>query len=302
MDIIGHEKIISFLEKSTANDSLSHCYIFCGPNNIGKTVVANWFAANLFKKNPADSPDFFQIKPEKNIIPKEAVENIIPKLMMSAFCGGYKILIVESAHLMNISAANAFLKTLEEPPKKTIIILLTSELGKILPTIISRATVLRFNPVEKDKLRRLLAERNVAECKNYVNLSFGRPGKIFNLLENKNWQEEKKQALLEFYNLFFGPKPERFKTSASIFKSKDSQKENIFKKTDIWLEAVRDILLVKYRLDDNVAHSAERKLLEKIAEKGTANYFSSLASRLIKMRKLIKNNINIQLTLENLII
>ena len=62
MNIVGHEKIISFLEKSTANDSLSHCYIFCGPNNIGKTAVANWFAANMLKKNPASSPDFFQIK------------------------------------------------------------------------------------------------------------------------------------------------------------------------------------------------------------------------------------------------
>jgi len=302
MNIVGHEKIISFLEKSIANDSPAHCYIFSGPNNIGKTAIAQRLAAQLLQKEPSVSLDFFQIKPVKNSISKEEADGAIGRLSLTAFGGGYKILIIESAHLMTISAANAFLKTLEEPPKKTVIILITSELGKILPTIISRAVVLRFNPVGKDELKKLLLSKNADEPKNYINLSFGRPGKILNFLENKNWQAEQKEGAMEFYNLFFGPSAERLKASAAIFKNKDSQKENIFKKIDFWLELIRDVLLMKYKLNDNVAHLGEKNILEKISENKAADYFSGLANRLIKMRSLIKNNINIQLMLENLII
>src|SRR3989344_631825 len=302
MNIVGHEKIISFLEKSIANDSPAHCYIFSGPNNIGKTAIAQRLAAQLHQKEPSVSLDFFQIKPVKNSISKEEADGAIGRLSLTAFGGGYKILIIESAHLMTISAANAFLKTLEEPPKKTVIILITSELGKILPTIISRAVVLRFNPVGKDELKKLLLSKNADEPKNYINLSFGRPGKILNFLENKNWQAEEKEGAMEFFNLFFGPIAERLKASAAIFKNKDSQKENIFKKIDFWLELIRDVLLMKYKLNDNVAHLGEKNILEKISENKAADYFSGLANRLIKMRSLIKNNINIQLMLENLII
>lgn len=302
MDIVGHEKTISFLKKSMANDLLSHCYIFCGPNNIGKTTVAKWFASELLKTDPARSPNFFEIKSGENSISKEESDNVTGKLAMSAWGGGYKVLIVESAHLMTVSAANAFLKTLEEPPKKTIVILLTSELGKILPTIISRAVVLRFAPVDKNDLRKLAAAKNIQEPKKYINLSFGRPGKMADLLENDSWQAEEKENLAEFYNLFFGSGAARLKTAAAVFKNKDGQKAKIFKKIDFWTELVRDIFLVKYKLHDNVAHSLNGKMLEEIAERGTINYFSNLAGRLIKMRGLIKNNINTQLMLENLII
>jgi hypothetical protein len=125
---------------------------------------------------------------------------------------------------------------------------------------------------------------------------------MLSLLEDENWQAEKRTQIEEFYNLFWGDNAGRFRAVAHILEDKDGQKENIGRKIDQWLEFARDIFLIKYKLYDNVAHPSEKKHLEKIAGRATTDNFCGLAKRLIKMRNLIKNNVNIQLMLENLII
>ena len=304
-EIIGNENIVNFLDKATEDGTLAHSYIFYGPKNIGKKTMAYLLASKLLNTEPEKlklQPDFLEARIGENNIEKEEVDNLISRLQLSSFLGGYKVLIVNHAHLMNRSSANAFLKTLEEPPKKTLILLLTSELGGILPTIISRSAVLHFKLAPKNEIRKFLKEQhNVEDTKSYANISFGRPGRAVKLL-NTDWQNRHTQATQEFYKLFFGEYKERFKIIADLLKDKTDKKDRILKKIDFWIEIIRDVFLMKYKLNDEVAHRANYEMLEKISNGKPLNYFSALAGRLIKMRSLVKSNINIQLMLENLII
>ncbi|MBU1179809.1 AAA family ATPase, partial [Patescibacteria group bacterium] len=296
--IIGNENIVNFLDKSVEGGTLAHGYIFYGPKNIGKKTAAYLLASKLLNCEPEKlklQPDFLEAKIGENNIEKEEVDSLISRLQLSSFSGGYKVLIINHAHLMNRSSANAFLKTLEEPPKKTLILLLTSELGRILPTIISRSSVLQFKLAPKNEIRKFLKERHgVEDTQSYANISFGRPGRAVKLL-NTNWQDGHKQAIQEFYKLFFGEYKERFKIVSDLLKEKADKKDRVLKKIDFWIEIVRDVFLMKYKLNDEVAHRANYEMLEKISNGKPIGYFSALAGRLIKMRSLVKNNINIQL-------
>ena len=312
--IIGNENIVKFLDKSIKNKALAHSYIFYGPKNIGKKTTAHWLASRLLDSEQEKlhlEPDFLETIIEKNIIPKEEIDRVVSRISLSSLGNGYKVLIINHAHLMNRSSANAFLKTLEEPPKKTIILLLTSELGGILPTIVSRSSVLKFNLVAKDKIKNFLKEEQGAKnTQSHANISFGRPGRAIKLL-NTDWQSKQVEATQEFYNLFFGDYVNRFKIIAELLKDPSSRKalkgtvnkkEKILKKIDFWMEITRDIFMLKYGLSDEVVHCTNNNILIDISKKQPIKYFSVLAGRLIKMRQQVNKNINIQLMLENLII
>lgn len=284
---------------------MPHALLFFGPKNIGKTAVARWLAAKLL--NTAEDklenhPDFYAL-PDGATIGKEEIDAASERIKLSAFGGGYKAVIISDAHNMTGAAANAFLKTLEEPPKRSIIILTTSEYSRILPTIISRSVVFQFQPVAKDDVREFLRARGGVDLKNLINVSFGRPGRAIKLLESGDWQKPACAAMREFYSLFFAEPAERLRTSAGIFAAKkESGKDLILRRVDFWLELLRDIIFIKYNLNDAVAHSYDYATLERAAASRPVRIFSSLAARLLKMRELIKKNINAQLLLENLII
>jgi len=305
MNIVGHKNIITCLEKAIANGTAHHTYIFHGPKNIGKDTVARWFASELLK-TPAEKlavhPDFFEIQPE-GVISKEQIDGAIERVKLTSFSGGYKVVVVGDAHCLNTSSSNAFLKTLEEPPPKTVIILITSELGKILPTIISRSAVLHFRPVPKDEIRQFLKDRhNCADAKNFANLACGRPGRAISALANPD-EMNYAPRVEEFYKLFFGPLAGRFAVvNQMLGKKSEADKEIIYKKIDSWLEIIRDACFFKYNLHDNIIFSKQTAILEKISGAKTADGLAVLAGKLIKMRGLVSNNINIKLMLENLII
>lgn len=305
MNIVGHKNIITCLAKAMENNAVHHSYIFHGPKNIGKDTVARWFASELLKtpvEKLASHPDFFEVAGEGNIS-KEQIDGAIERVRFTSFHGGYKIVLVGNAHNMNISSANAFLKTLEEPPQKTVIMLTTPELGKILPTIISRSAVLHFRPVEKEEIRQFLRiQHNSADAKELAVLACGRPGRAINFFSNPGDADYMPKAE-EFYNLFFGRLSARFAAANNLSGKKDAgAKAAISEKIDFWLEIIRDVCLYKYNLPDAVIYTKAMPIMEKISKEKSANFLAALGGRLIKMRELTSNNINIKLMLENLII
>lgn len=303
--IIGHQNIISFFDKALAGGRLGHAYIFHGPKNVGKTTVAENVISKILNTDSAKlhlHPDFFRVVSD-GTISKEQIDELTEKIRYTAFGGGYKIALLEDAHTMTISASNAFLKTLEEPSQKSVIILLVSDVSKLPPTIISRSAMVRFNRLSSDEMAYFLRERGVGDVRALSNVSYGRPGRAMKLLENSDWQRASRSAIGEFCNLFFGHPADRFSASVNIFGAKTaSGKETLFKRIDFWLELLRDMIFIKYGLNDMVAHSYESAVLERVAANRPVQHFSALAGRLIKMRGLLGQNINPQIMLENLII
>ena len=168
--IIGQERAISLLTKSMDNGNISHAYLFSGPAGVGKMQVAMAFAYSLIQRQDRQAevyfsgnmhPDLFIIEKLENrsLISKEQVtQELEPWLALKPYRAQRRVAIIRDAHLMSLEAANALLKTLEEPPDYALIILISDD-DNLLETIVSRCQMVRFFPLaEKDIADYLLTQ------------------------------------------------------------------------------------------------------------------------------------------------
>lgn len=148
-EVIGQESITKTLENSIKTNQLAQALLFCGPRGVGKTSCAR-ILANLINDNNNSSDDFsfnvFELDAASNNS-VEDIRNINEQVRIPPQIGSHKVYIIDEAHMLSSSAFNAFLKTLEEPPKHAIFILATTEKNKIIPTVLSRCQIYDFNRI-----------------------------------------------------------------------------------------------------------------------------------------------------------
>lgn len=155
-----HKKQWEFLKRKFGQDQLSHAYLFSGIKNLGKMRFAKEFAEFIGCK----FPDLMVIDSEGAEISIAKIRDIQNFLAYKSYNTGFKTVIVRQAHLMNQEAQNCFLKTLEEPKGKTLIILISSKPEMLLPTISSRCQPLKFfgkpeiTAEEKEEENKILKE------------------------------------------------------------------------------------------------------------------------------------------------
>ena len=174
-DKLGDSRVIEGLKHQMAGDEIAHAWLLLGPAGSGKKAAAKAMAASLnCTVQPGVGcgtcsicarimrrrfPDVHHISPEGSIIAVDVIrENIIPEASRSPFEGRRKVFIIEEADLMNDSAQNAILKTLEEPQPDTIFILISSNEEEVLETIFSRCRVIRLDPVPESRIVELLED------------------------------------------------------------------------------------------------------------------------------------------------
>ncbi|MEW6358277.1 MAG: DNA polymerase III subunit delta' [Planctomycetota bacterium] len=193
--IPGQDHVADMFERIFERDRLGHAYIFAGPKGVGKSLFARELAKALLcekskflgcdecsicrRVDSRNHPDVHWHRPPegKRIFPIDVVrDEIIPTMGVKAFEGGYKVFILEEAHMMNEEAANCLLKTLEEPPERSLLILITSAPNRLLPTILSRCQMVRFRAIPPDVLTKQLMqalEIKREEAENLAHLSGG---------------------------------------------------------------------------------------------------------------------------------
>lgn len=171
-EIRGQERAVALLQNSIENDNTSHAYVFMGPSGVGKMLAARAFACALLARSDEQAaiyfkdgihPDLLVIeKPEnKTTILKEQIsQGMEPWLSLKPYRAANRVVIIRDAHLMRAEAANALLKTLEEPPLYAVIILLTDE-QSLLETIMSRCQQVRFFPLSESVIEELLTGRGI---------------------------------------------------------------------------------------------------------------------------------------------
>ena len=227
-DIIGQEKAIGILQGILQRRRLASAYLFAGEDGIGKRTAAINFAkavnclttshahidepqvvsSTVLLASPAAAydacdacpschkidagthPDVVTIEPEDRLIRTEEIRAIEESLSFRPFEGRRKVVIVDGADAMNLAAANTFLKTLEEPPANSLIILVTSRPDSLLPTIRSRCSRIIFHPLSLASCRKILEGKVPAEAiMEAVRLSMGRPGLAVasDLREDRDW-------------------------------------------------------------------------------------------------------------------
>ncbi len=138
-DVVGQEQIITLLESSITQKKISHAYLFCGGRGTGKTTVARIFARDI----GCNGEDIIEIDAASNRGIDE-IRELRDAVRTSPFSSPYKVYIVDEAHMLTKEAANALLKTLEEPPSHVIFILATTDPEKLPATIISRCQKIVF--------------------------------------------------------------------------------------------------------------------------------------------------------------
>jgi DNA polymerase-3 subunit delta' len=243
-DIIGQDRAINILLKTIQRGRLPSSYLFAGESGIGKKLAAinlakviNCLTASNRDAEGIDAcdecpscrkidsgihPDFLLVAPEGGLIRIEEIRAIDDLLSLKAFEGIYKVVVVDDADLMNQSAANAFLKTLEEPPENNLIILISSNPDRLPDTIRSRCSRINFTPLaleaceeiikkvlsqqSEDKVQRSGKREEVKKRRSekgpkttalpdsrtlslLVRLSMGRPGNVIagDLIEEREW-------------------------------------------------------------------------------------------------------------------
>ena len=161
--VVGQQSITSTLKNAIERGQLAHAYLFCGPRGVGKTTCARIFAKAINCLSPVgaeacnecESCRAFNEGRSMNIHELDAASNnsvddirsLIEQVRIMPQIGKYSLFIIDEVHMLSQQAFNAFLKTLEEPPKHAVFILATTEKHKIIPTILSRCQVYDFNRI-----------------------------------------------------------------------------------------------------------------------------------------------------------
>ncbi|MFC2136656.1 DNA polymerase III subunit gamma/tau [Bacteroidota bacterium] len=163
--VVGQSSITQTLKNAIKSNHLAQAYLFCGPRGVGKTTCARIFAKTINCNdindeyeacNQCESCKSFNESRSYNIHELDAasnnsvedIRNLIDQVRIPPQIGKYSVYIIDEVHMLSQSAFNAFLKTLEEPPKHAIFILATTEKHKIIPTILSRCQIFDFNRIK----------------------------------------------------------------------------------------------------------------------------------------------------------
>lgn len=196
-DFLGNNKIKETLTRTWLNAKLPSAYIFHGPEGIGKFHLALEFTKLLNCLKPENNepcgrcysciqirdnifPDFHLIDSDKKIITIDLIRELFPKLYVRSFSCKKRVVMINDAEKMNLNSQNCLLKTLEEPPTETLMILVTSMINKILPTVRSRCIKLNFSKPDPELLipfveKKYTIEKAKAEILvNLSNSSFSR--------------------------------------------------------------------------------------------------------------------------------
>lgn len=291
MRIIGHKKIIDSLERAVLrrNTPLACSYLFCGPEAVGKFLVAKKFADKITGwQEGSFNQNLLIIEPEmeeKDGILKEkeikidAIKNLQKEFSLTSFGKNYRVAIVRSAQKLNIAAQNTLLKILEEPPKNTMIILIAEDEKKLLPTIISRCQIKRFGLLSSEEIGGMFSA-SLPNREEIIFWSLGRPGWAQKFLHAENELEERKEIVKEFRSLLSMSVNEKLFLAEQLSKNTPQ----LLTKMDLWIILLRNAVLGQKSFV-SISPAKALKLIEGIE----------------KSKKIINStNSNVRLAIENL--
>lgn len=319
-DIVGQEQIKEHLQNAISAGKISHAYILNGEKSSGKEFIARVFAMALQCEaggtNPCqechscrqalsdNQPDIIHVTHEKpNTISVDDIRTQINNdVAIKPYSSRYKVYILNEAEKMTTQAQNAILKTLEEPPEYAVIMLLTTNVNALLPTILSRCVVLNMKPVADDAVRKFLMNRmQVPDYKAEVCVAFarGNVGKAKALASSEDFENVKSEALsllkyiqdMELYEI------------VSAIKKINDYKLEISDYLDIIAIWYRDVLLFKATNDINhLIFREEITAIRKVAGRSSYEGIEEVIEALDKAKKRLEANVNFDLTMELLLL
>lgn len=320
-DIVGQEQIKEHLENAIKMNKVSHAYIINGERNAGKEFIAKTFAMALQCENreefepcqechscsqvkSGNHPDVIFITHEKpgTIGVDDIRGQVNNDVAIKPYSSPKKIYIISDGEKMTVQAQNALLKTLEEPPEYAVILILTTNMETLLPTILSRCVVLNMKPVRNDQIKKFLMESmEIPDYKADICVAFarGNVGKARLLAKSEEFDKVKEEAvtLLKYIG-----EMELNEVVAAIKKINEF-KFDVNDYLDILSVWYRDVLLFKATHDaNNLIFREEIQYIRKVADKSTYEGIERIIDALEKSKQRLNANVNFDLTIELLLL
>lgn len=337
-DIKGHNRAILLLQKAIISGRISYSYLFVGPESVGKKSTALNFAKVLNCKTPLygdmivdcceacsdcqkinsnNHSNVLLIRPEGSSIKIEQIKEIQEKIQFKPLNGKWQLIIIEQSETMTKEAANSILKLLEEPPSYIVIILITTNLHLLLPTIVSRCQVFRFNLLSPALIQELLVKiLNISgeSASLYGSIANGRVDRAIDMSEKKEL-EEFRRNIIEIVSGKKGDyiwKVSTEKDKINIDKVsiyRDTEKKSFHFSSDnlsLFFEFIllwyRDLLILKELGDKKRLINIDRLgILQQEASRISTEELLSWISVASQSKENIKKNVNIRLMIENFI-
>ena len=331
-NMIGHEWAIDYLEQAMSTGHLGHALLVAGPPNVGKTTLALRLAQRLnceMQHAPCGNcracrriangnfPDVQIGGLEQQAAAQKASETIKSKLGIDAirawqadihlrpYEGQRRVFILHDAHLMTEQAANALLKTLEEPPPFATLILVADGAGDLLPTITSRCHVLKLRAVPREQIEIALSERwNIAaaDAALVAAWSGGRVGWAVQVAQAPDVLQTRLEQLETLIALPYQTVPERLRWVEQSTKGiKGAEREQLYDLLDIWQGWWRDVLLVAAGREEGLINVDRREQLEQLKQLPLQAIHSVLV-QLDQAATQIRENVSPQLALEQVVL
>lgn len=319
-DIIGQEQIKEHLQNALSTGKISHAYIINGEKSTGKEFIAKVFAMALqCEKGEIDPcqechsckqaltnnhPDIIRVVHEKpNTISVDDIRaQVNNDVGIKPYSGPYKVYIINEAEKMTPQAQNAILKTLEEPPAYAVILLLTSNVNSLLPTILSRCVVLNMKPVADELVKKYLMEQlQVPDYKAEVCVAFARGniGKAKALASSEDFENVKNEALALLKYI----QDMELGEIISAIKKITEYKFEINDYLDIISIWYRDALLFKATHDVNhLVFREEIQALRRTAQHSSYEGIETIIKALDTAKRRLDANVNFELTMELLML
>jgi DNA polymerase-3 subunit delta' len=317
-DVIGHESIIGHFKSSIEKGKIAHAYLIHGEKGTGKKMLAGLFAKTLqcetqgtdpccqcrscIQTDTGNQPDIIWVTHEKAAITVDDIREQVNKtILLKPYSSKYKIYIIPDADLMNPQAQNAILKTMEEPPEYAILLLLTNNIDKMLPTIQSRSIVLNLKPVGELDLLEYLGKIGIpaTKAKFCVGFAFGNVGKAVRLATSEDYNAIKQDCVKILKNIH---RMEIYDLVEAV-KNMSKYKLDVYDYLDLMMMWYRDLLMLK------VSGSPDKLLFkeEYSTLKQQANYISfggieNVLEALEKVKVRLEANVNFDIAMELLLL
>lgn len=332
-DIDGHDDVVAALSRHLATGRVAHAYLFCGPRSVGKATTAVRFAMALNcdgegeapcgacracrfiaeGKHPdvetvtlggvCDEPEHDHSRETNRDIRICQVRRLQRVATLAPFEGRRRVLVVDPADRMNEATANAFLKTLEEPPANVVIILVTDREEALLPTVRSRLRRVVFRAAPAAVIVEALRRRTGVGPERAIELARAAGGRIGWALAaamDPSVEERRREAIDLVASLVAAPVGDRFRYAERLARRFSERRDEVYDALDAWEAWWRDVLLVAAGREELVANGSLLDRLRAQASQYGVEGALRVLSSLRRTRRLLEDNVQPQPALERL--